>query len=77
MRLDIYLLQFLIGLLDLERVPLLIELRLHLESGFSGGLQISFTITLWLISDRQRQFMLMWGKSRCSILCHLLVPGGK
>ncbi len=38
MRLDIDLLQFRIGLFDLERVPLLIELRLHLESGFSGGL---------------------------------------
>jgi hypothetical protein len=36
-----------------------------------------FTITSWLVSGRPRQFMVMWENSRCSILFHLEVPGGK
>src|SRR5262245_33093115 len=38
---------------------------------------IRLTITSWLTSGRPRQFWLMNEKSRCSILFHLLVPGGK
>ena len=38
---------------------------------------ISLTITSWLTSGRPRQFFVMWENSRCSILFHLLVPGGK
>ena len=34
-------------------------------------------MTSWLTSGRPRQFMLMWANRRCSILFHLLVPGGK
>src|SRR5713226_1187559 len=37
----------------------------------------SFTTTSWLTSGRPRQFMVMCEKSRCSILFHLLVLGGK
>ncbi len=33
--------------------------------------------TSWLSSGRPRQFMEMWENRRCSILFHLLVPGGK
>ena len=35
------------------------------------------TMTSWLASGRPRQFMVMWENSRCSILFHLEVPGGK
>ena len=35
------------------------------------------TMTSWLVSGRPRQFMVMWENSRCSILFHLEVPGGK
>jgi len=36
-----------------------------------------FTMTSWLVKGRPRQFMVMWENSRCSILFHLEVPGGK
>src|SRR4030042_6960984 len=36
-----------------------------------------FTIVARLTSGFPRQFMAMWEKRRCSILFHLLVPGGK
>ena len=35
------------------------------------------TITSWLMSGFPRQFWLMNEKRRCSILFHLLVPGGR
>jgi hypothetical protein len=35
------------------------------------------TTTSWLVNGRPRQFMVIWENSRCSILFHLLVPGGK
>ena len=35
------------------------------------------TTTSWLVSGRPRQFMVMWENSRCSILFHFEVPGGK
>src|SRR6476659_10157041 len=35
------------------------------------------TITWWLIKGRPRQFMVIWENSLCSILFHLLVPGGR
>jgi hypothetical protein len=35
------------------------------------------TMTSWLVSGRPRQFMVMWENSRCSILFHFEVPGGK
>src|SRR5215831_3882217 len=38
---------------------------------------IRLTITSWLTSGFPRQFWLMKENSRCSILFHLLVPGGK
>src|SRR6516225_6542848 len=38
---------------------------------------IRFTITWWLTSGLPRQFWLMKENSRCSILFHLLVPGGR
>ena len=37
----------------------------------------SATMTSWLVSGRPRQFMVMWENSRCSILFHFEVPGGK
>ena len=36
-----------------------------------------FTMTWWLVRGRPRQFMVMCENSRCSILFHLEVPGGK
>jgi hypothetical protein len=36
-----------------------------------------FTMTSWLVSGRPRQFIEMWENSRCSILFHLDVPGGR
>ena len=38
---------------------------------------IRFTTVVRLSSGRPRQFLLMYPNSRCSILFHLLVPGGK
>src|SRR4051794_31330196 len=38
---------------------------------------IRLMITSWLTSGRPRQFWVMWQNIRCSILFHLLVPGGK
>src|SRR5437867_1388165 len=35
------------------------------------------TITSGLTSGRLRQFWVIWQNKRCSILFHLLVPGGK
>ena len=35
------------------------------------------TIVLKQVRGRPRQFIAMWLKSRCSILFHLLVPGGR
>ena len=40
-------------------------------------LAIRFTIAWWLTSGRPRQFWVMKENNRCSILFHLLVPGGK
>jgi hypothetical protein len=34
-------------------------------------------MTSWLVSGRPRQFIVMWENSRCSILFHFDVPGGK
>jgi hypothetical protein len=36
-----------------------------------------FTMTSWLARGRPRQFMVIRENSRCSILFHLEVPGGK
>ena len=38
---------------------------------------IVFRTTSWLVNGRPRQFMVMWENSRCSILFHFEVPGGK
>ena len=38
---------------------------------------IRLTMTSWLVSGRPRQFIEIWLNSRCSILFHLDVPGGK
>ena len=38
---------------------------------------ISSTITSWLTSGRPRQLAVIALNSRCSIMFHLLVPGGK
>ena len=35
------------------------------------------TMVSYVVSGVPRQFAVMWQKSRCSILFHLLVPGGK
>ena len=35
------------------------------------------TMTSWLVSGRPRQLQVIWENSRCSILFHLEVPGGK
>src|SRR5665647_2460760 len=40
-------------------------------------LAIRSTMTWWLVSGRPRQFRVIWENSRCSILFHLLVPGGR
>src|ERR1700691_1570090 len=38
---------------------------------------INLTTTSWLTRGRPLQFILIWLKRRCSILFHLLVPGGR
>jgi hypothetical protein len=35
------------------------------------------TTTSWLVSGLPRQLLVMWLNSRCSILFHFEVPGGK
>ena len=39
--------------------------------------EIKLTMTSWLTKGLPRQFWLMKENKRCSILFHLLVPGGK
>ena len=36
-----------------------------------------WTMTSWLVSGRARQLREIWENSRCSILFHREVPGGK
>jgi hypothetical protein len=36
-----------------------------------------FSMTSWLVRGLPRQFMVIWENSRCSILFHLDVPGGR
>ena len=36
---------------------------------------MELTMTSWLVSGRQRQFMEIWVKSLCSFRFHALVPG--
>jgi hypothetical protein len=38
---------------------------------------IRSTMIWWLVSGRPRQLRVIWENSRCSILFHLLVPGGR
>jgi hypothetical protein len=38
---------------------------------------IVWRTTSWLVSGRPRQLRVMWLNSRCSILFHFEVPGGK
>ena len=38
---------------------------------------IRSTMIWWLVRGRPRQFRVIWENSRCSILFHLLVPGGQ
>jgi hypothetical protein len=38
---------------------------------------IVWTTTSWLVRGLPRQLRVMWENSRCSILFHLEVPGGK
>jgi hypothetical protein len=38
---------------------------------------IVLTTTSWLVSGRPRQFSVMYENSRCTILFHFEVPGGK
>ncbi|RVX41853.1 hypothetical protein EDD27_4432 [Nonomuraea polychroma] len=45
------------------------------EGGFAGQLQL--TTTSWLVNGLPRQLRVMWENSRCSILFHLGVLGGK
>src|SRR3954454_14540420 len=57
------------------------ELRSNSQATFSTVSvvvdAIRLTTTSWLTSGRPRQFWLMNENNRCSILFHLLVPGGK
>ncbi|SCD94149.1 hypothetical protein F558DRAFT_00030 [Streptomyces sp. AmelKG-A3] len=36
-----------------------------------------WSMTSWLVRGLPRQFMVMWENSRCSILFHFEVPGGR
>ncbi len=69
--------EFLIGHLDASRIGISIQLSLHLESSVSGGSRMRFTMVWKLRKGLPRQFWLISENSRCSILFHLLVPGGK
>ena len=40
-------------------------------------LLIRSTMTWWVLRGPLRQFMVIWENRRCSILFHLLVPGGR
>ncbi len=40
-------------------------------------LPIRSIMVSYVVSDVPRQFAVTWQKSRCSILFHLLVPGGR
>src|SRR5208337_1766321 len=65
------------GDLDAKRIGVFIEFGIHLEAGFSRCgpycLDNRSETTQWFSS----QLMVMKEKRRCSILFHLLVPGGR
>ena len=47
------------------------------EPGAGGGRGDGVDDDFVAVRGRPRQFIVMWENSRCSILFHLLVPGGK
>ena len=70
-----------VGYLELGRVLSRVQTRLDLQTAtrFGGGDEIDDDLVTseWLVSGCPRQFMAMCENKRCSILFHLLVPGGK
>jgi hypothetical protein len=66
-----------VGDRDARRVLSRVEVGVHLEAAASsrGSDQIDHDLVTG--EGRPRQFMLMCEKTLCSILFHLLVPGGR
>jgi hypothetical protein len=63
---------------DAERVGGGVEFGVYAQSGAGGGGGDGVeTTTSWLVRGRARQLWVMWLNSRCSILFHFEVPGGK
>jgi hypothetical protein len=54
-----------------------VERGANCQSGLGSCARDRFTMTSYVVSRRPRQFLVMKQHSRCSILFHLLVPGGK
>jgi len=69
--------KLLLAHLDPFRIFAGIQLALHAKAGSGGDGAIRLTMTSWLTSGLPRQFFVMKEYRRCSILFHLLVPGGK
>ena len=69
--------QLLAGHGESERVVAGVELGVHPQADVVRVEAMVATTTSWLVNGRPRQFMVIWENSRCSILFHLLVPGGK
>ena len=71
--------QLLVGDLDARRIFVGVQLCAYFQPLIGLGVIIAIKLTTasWLRSGWQRQFSLIKEKSRCSILFHLLVPGGK
>ena len=65
------------GHLDAGGIGVLIEFATNLQTGLVVVAAINWTITWWLMSGFPRQLPVMNENRRCSILFHLLVPGGK
>ena len=62
---------------DAGGIAALIEFRFDAQAAVVRVWPMSATTVSKVRSGRPRQFCVMWQNSRCSILFHLLVPGGK
>ena len=77
MPLEAYRRQLRIGDGDATRVLAAVEFRPNAESGPTVRRANELTIVAKSTSGVPRQFIAMCENNRCSILFHLLVPGGK
>ena len=72
--------KFLVGDLDPSLLGIFAQLRTNVKAywpDFVVVLPIRLTTTSRLTKERPRQLFVIWQNIRCSIVFHLLLPGGK